>query len=76
MNSSNSRVKRSTGARRSAAARAIPAHAERGGDFSMTRYDMLASAETFDEPLDGLHTRELLSVDVFRHYFGGLTARQ
>ena len=75
MNSS-SRVKRSTGARPSAAVRATSSNDERSGDFSMTRYDMLASAETFNEPLDGLHTRELLSVDVFRHYFGGLAARQ
>jgi hypothetical protein len=75
MNSS-SRVKRSSGPRPSAAARTTSSPADRAGDFSMTRYDMLASAETFDEPMNGLHTRELLSVDVFRHYFGGLTARQ
>jgi hypothetical protein len=75
MNSS-SRVKRSTSARPAAAARATSSKDDRITDFSMTRYDMLASTETFDEPLDGLHTRELLSIDVFRHYFGGLTARQ
>jgi len=73
---SSSRVKRSSSARQSTDARAASSQAERSSEFSMTRYDMLASAETFDEPLNGLHTRELLSVDVFRHYFGGLTARQ
>lgn len=76
MNNSSSRVKRPTGARASASARSASAKESRHADFSMTSYDMLASAETFDEPLDGLHTREVLSVDVFRHYFGGLTARQ
>jgi hypothetical protein len=72
MSSSNSRVKRSAAVRAPAAS----AEAEHNSDFSMTRYDMLASAESFDEPMDGLHTRELLNVDVFRHYFGGLVARQ
>jgi hypothetical protein len=72
----NSRVKRRTEAHSSAAKRATTPDEDRHNEFSMTRYDMLASAEAFHEPLNGLQTREVLSVDVFRHYFGGLAAPQ
>ena len=75
MNNSR-RVKRRTGAHPSAAERTTTTHEDQQSEFSITRYDMLASAETFHEPVNGLQTREVLSVDVFHHYFGGLTARQ
>jgi hypothetical protein len=74
--SNSSRVKRQTSARPSAPKRAPKPDEGRHDDFSMTCYDMLASAEAFHEPLNGLQTREVLSVDVFHHYFGGLAARQ
>jgi hypothetical protein len=72
----SSRIKRSSRARASAAQSAATPNEERHDEFSMTRYDMLASAEAFHEPLNGLQTREVLSVDVFHHYFGGLVAPQ
>jgi hypothetical protein len=72
----NSKVKRSSRVRASAAEPAAMPNEARHNEFSMTRYDMLASAEAFHEPLTGLQTREVLSVDVFRHYFGGLVASQ
>jgi hypothetical protein len=74
--SNSSRVKRRASAHPSAAKRASNPNEGRQDDFSMTCYDMLASAEAFHEPLRGLQTREVLSVDVFRHYFGGLAAPQ
>jgi hypothetical protein len=38
--------------------------------FSITRYDMLAAAQDFNETMRGLQTRELRSPDIFWRFFG------
>jgi hypothetical protein len=64
------RAKRPNEALKPAHAAGNPQAVTDDSGFSMTAYDMMASAERFDEPVRGLQTRELRSPDIFQRFFG------